>query len=299
MVAKQYNRKSSSKIKFAFQRSKKKKYSKPLRKSAIQKTKAIVQSELKKDLETKLSPLSTVYAGTPLNQDTSNNVVYYNNYCLGSPANTWLGPTGGANFVGLNGFTWPQGTSNNTRIGKYMTLKHTTMSFRVGLIGVPRGSSPMRFRVIVYKAKRNAVLGTSGGNPNENLFIGLSGSELGINNSYAQNAVAYEMMNMLVNKRNYEVFCDKQFILCHPTFAVQGGSNVVSPIAQGMYPTEKNFLWKLPHNEKVAFGVGNIPEDSRYQYCVTVLSMPTGDLAITGMNSWRTQCRGIVSVVDA
>lgn len=304
MVAIQFRRPTSNKVKYSFMKPKKKIFksrsrSVPTRKKvSTKRVTTIVKRELAKDLELKLNKLGSVYAGTPLNQDTTNNVVFYNNYCLGTPATTWQGPTGSANFVGLQGFTWPQGVSNNERIGKYMTLKQTSLSFRIGLVDVPRASNPQRFRVIVYKAKRNAILGAAGGNPNENLFIGLNGTELGINNTYAQNAVAYEMMTMLVNKRNYDVYHDSQFMLCHPTYSIQGGSNIVSPISQG-YPNEKNFLWKLPHNQKSAFGVGNIPEDLRYQYCITVLSMPTGDLTGTGQNSWRTQVRGVTSALDA
>ncbi len=260
----------------------------------------VVQSELKKDVEIKLKPLRAVNQANPLSQQSSgsgSNIVWYNNYCLGSPAATWLGPTGSANFVGLGGFDWAQGTANNERVGRYLNLKHTTCNLRVACNNISSVSCPIRFRVIIYKAKRNSVLGTSGGNPNATLFLGLDGQELGINNSYSGDSVSMEFMNMIVNKRNFDVHTDTQFILSSPTFSIQGGSNIVSPLTPG-YPTEKNLLLKLNHNEKTSFGSGDIPEDLNYQYCMTILSMPYGDNTQVNASRWKTNVRGVVSCTD-
>lgn len=275
---------------------KKGKKSKNVTKSVV---KEIVKQELAEDIETKIKSLATYVNQTPQNQDTSNNVVYYDNYCLGDPASTWLGPTGVQNFKALEGFEWAPGTSSAQRVGRYMHLKHTTLNFRVGLVGTPRTATPQRFRVIVYKARRNAPFGQNGGNPNSDLFLGLGGQPQGVNTSYAQNRVAFEFMNLITNKRNFEIHHDSSFILAPPVTAVQGGSNIVTPMSQGMYPNEKNFLWKFKHDEKVAFGANQKPEDSNYQYCISIFSMPTGDLGNTGMNSWRTAARGVVCVQDA
>lgn len=276
-----------------------KRKSKKAKKITSKVVKTIVKKELAQEIETKIKALSTYVDQSPQNQDVANNVVYYDNYCLGEPASTWLGPTGSQNFKALEGFEWSLGTQSSQRVGRYMDLKHTTMNFRVGLVGTPRTATPVRFRVIVYRAKRNAPFGQNGGNPNDTLFLGLGGQPQGVNTSYAQNRVSFEFMNLITNKRNFEIHHDSQFILAPPVTAVQGGSNLVTPMSQGMYPNEKNFLWKLKHNEKTAFGANNKPEDANYQYCVSIFSMPTGDLGNTGLNSWRTAARGIVSVTDA
>jgi len=261
--------------------------------------KSIVSREINKDLETKLKPITPVYAGVPSNADTSLNCVYYNNYCLGAPAPTWLGPSGSANFVGVDGVSFAQGTGPQQRIGRYMTLKYTSLNFRVGLVGVPRQSSQTRFRVLVYKAKRNAQFGTSGSNPNETLFLNTNGNQYGINNTQTLSSQAYNLMNAITNKRNFDIHMDTQFVLGHPTVSVSGSASIVTPLSQSL-PDEKNFLIKLPHNDlNTAYGAGNLPEDLNYQYCITVLSCPTGNLENTGYNSWRTYLRGVTSVKDA
>lgn len=261
----------------------------------------VVQSELKKDVELKLSPLRGVYQAAPIAQATSgtaSNIVWYNNYCLGQPSALWQGPTGSVDFLGLGGFEWPQGTDQGQRIGRYLNLKHTTANLRIAMNNLGSVSCPVRFRVIIYKAKRNSILGQAGGNPNDTLFLGLDGQEKGINNSYTGDSVGMEFMNMLVNKRNFDVHTDTQFILSNHTFSVQGGSNVVSPLGQG-YPAEKNMLLKLNHNEKTSFrDAGDIPDDLNYQYCMTILSMPYGDNTAVSARGWTTCVRGVVSATD-
>ncbi len=307
MVASFYKKRSSksyfgsmSRKKKVFSKKKYSKYSKAKPKLTIPKVRAIVDRQIKKDIETKLNPLSTVYAASPLSQDTSLNIIYYNNYCLGQPANTWLGPTGTGNFVGLNGFTFPQGTGNSDRIGKYMNLMHTSLQFRIGLIGIPRVSSPIRFRILVYKAKRNASLGTSGGNPNTTLFLDQTGESVGINQVYTSSSVAYELMNRLPNKRNFEFLMDKQIVMSHPLYSVTGSSSIVTPQTQGNLTNEHNFLLKLNHKDlQSSFNAADEPDDLRFQWCITVLSAPTGNLTNTGYNDWRTYVRGVTTAKDA
>jgi len=261
----------------------------------------VVQSELKKDVELKLKALRSAHQISPAAQTpaggSASNIVWYQNYCLGQPATSWTGPTGSGNFLGLSGFTWVQGASNGQRIGRYLNLKHTTCNLRIACDNVASLACPIRFRVIIYKAKRNAALGSGGGNPNTTLFLGTEGQELGINNSYTGDSVSMEFMNMLVNKRNFDVHTDTQFVLASHTYSVQGGSNIVTPISLG-YPAEKNMLLRLPHNEKTSFGPGNVPDDLNYQYCMTILSMPYGDNTAVTANKWKSNVRGVVSATD-
>jgi len=259
----------------------------------------VVQSELKKDVELKLKPLRAANQVTPLAQattGTASNIVWYQNYCLGTAATSWTGPTGVGNFTNLEGFTWPQGPAQGERIGRYLNLKHTTCNLRVACNNLASPACPIRFRVIIYKAKRNSSLGSAGGNPNVNLFLNLDGTQRGINNSYTGDSVSMEFMNMLVNKRNYDVHTDTQFVLASHTYSVQGGSNIVTPISQG-YPAEKNLLLRLNHNEKTSF-TGDQPDDLNYQYCMTILSMPYGDNTAVSARGWKSNVRGVVSATD-
>lgn len=106
-----------------------------------------------------------------------------------------------------------------------------------------------------------------------------------------------EFMNMIVNKRNFDVHTDTQFILAPHTFSVAGGSNLVSPLSKG-YDAEKNFLLRLNHNEKTSFSVNDVPDDLTYQYCVTILSMPVGDNTQVNTRTWKSCARGVVSCTD-
>lgn len=264
--------------------------------------KRVVDKQLGKELEVKVQALRPANQVNPIAQQTTgsgSNIVWYRNYVLGQGPTSWVGPAGSYNYINLEGFTWPVGTSNDRRIGRYMNLKHTTMNLRIACNNISSVSAPIRFRVIVYKQKRNGPALLQQSNPNDNLFLGTTGQELGLNNSYSGDSVSMEFMNMITNKRRYEIHTDTQFILSPHTFSVQGGSNIVSPLSQG-YPAEKNMLLRLPHNEKVSFnGATEMPEDLNYQYCVTVLSMPYGNNTQVSANGWKTNVRGTVAVTDA
>jgi len=303
-VAPQY--KKSTRALFPFRKKSSSRRRQPVRKKSSKPTtalvKRVVHSELNKELELKVQQLRAVNQDQPSAQATSgtgSNIVWYNQYVLGKGPTSWVGPSGSYNFTNLEGFTWPVGTSSDRRIGRYMNLKHTTMNLRIACDNLSSVSCPIRFRVLVYKQKRNGPALLQQTNPNTNLFLGTQGEELGLNNTYAGVAVSMEFMNMITNKRKYDIHTDTQFILSPHTFSVQGGSNIVSPISQG-YPAEKNMLLRLPHNDKASFdATTEMPEDLNYQYCVTVLSMPYGDNTQVSAKSWKTNVRGIVSVTDA
>jgi len=291
-----FRKKASSRRKSRFSRK-----AKPAKRTTAL-VKRVVHSELNKELELKVQELRAVNQDTPVAQQTTgsgSNIVFYNQYVLGQGPTSWVGPNGSYNFKNLEGFTWPVGTSSDRRIVRYMNLKHTTMNLRIACDNLATVSSPIRFRVLIYKQKRNGPALLQQSNPNDNLFLGTVGQELGLNNAYSGDSVSMEFMNMITNKRKYEIHTDTQFILSPHTFSVQGGSNIVSPISQG-YPAEKNMLLRLPHNEKVSFnGSSEMPEDLNYQYCVTVLSMPYGNNTQVSVKNWKTNVRGTVSVTDA
>lgn len=249
--------------------------------------------------EQKVQSLVNFYLEKPKPQVNLPSVgpVYYHNSCLGNPATTWLGPNGQSNFSALDGFQWAQGTGPSERVGRYLFLKHTTAQLRIDMLPAVLNSSPTQFRVIVYKAKRNSALGSAGGNPNEDLFIDNAGRIFGFNNSSVEESRSFEFMNMLINKRNYSCVMDKKFILQPSVSAVQGGSNVVTPLST-VYPCEKTLSLRLNHNSKTAFSNFNQPLDLNYQYCTTVIAAPLGAATIAA-NDWRISMRGTVSCIDS
>lgn len=257
-------------------------------------------------VEQKIQSLANVYQAKPKPQINlpSTGPIYYYNACLGNAPNIpggtnplWPGPTGANNFQSLDGFQWSQGTGPNERVGRYLYLKHTTLQMRLAMLNTPLNSTPTQFRVIVYKAKRNAAAGTGGGNPNDDLFLQNDGRVFGLNLLSVAESRTFEFMNMLINKRNYQVVADTKCILQPSTCAVQGGSNIVSPIATA-YPCEKTFSMRLKHNAKTAFSNFNQPLDLNYQYCVTVIAAPMGEAEVLA-DDWRISFRGTVSCMDS
>lgn len=307
-VAPQY--KKSSKALFPFRKKsssyKRRRYAKKSSRKGMSTAliKSVVNRQLGKDMEMKLKSLRAVNQATPIAQattGTASNIVWYRNYVLGQgPSDQWIGPAGTYNYVDLEGFNWPQGAGQQQRIGRYLNFKHITVNLRIACNNISSVSCPIRFRVIVYKSKRKfGNTDAVGSNPNTNLFLNTTGGELGLNNSYTGDSVSMEFMNMLTNKRSYDIHTDTQFILSPHTFSVQGGSNIVSPLSPG-YPAEKNLLLKLPHNSKVSFeNTTNNPEDLNYQYAMTILSMPYGDNTQVSANAWKSNVRGTVCVTDA
>lgn len=254
--------------------------------------KAVAQS-VKKNMtgETKLKALVTHIDSPPISQDTGGvSPVYYKNYCLG------VTPSNYTNFLTLGGFFFPQGTGNNDRIGRYMYLKKTTLFLNVGLNDPNRTSGPTRFRVIVYKARRNNAPQQPLADPGDNLLIDDIGNTFGMNTVINQTQVAFQVQHALPNKRNYHIIKDKQFLLTPPTTQVQGGSNLVTSSSQGQL-NEKNMTLNLGHWKKVAFGDDNTPNDLNYTYCVSIFSMPVGrHSSITG--NWSSSTRGTVSASE-
>ncbi len=258
--------------------------------------------ENKQSVENKIQGLRAIYDGQPKSQQsTFTGPLYYYNACLGKPASTWIGPSGGGtpNYTGLEGFTWGQGVGSDQRIGRYLYFKHTTAQLRLNMTPVVESGSPTQFRIVVFKAKRNAAFGTSGGNPNNDLFLNNSGTPIGLNVVSVANTRSFEFMNMLVNKRNYNVYMDKKVVLQPTLAAIQGGSNVVTPFSTS-YPPEYNTTLKLKHEEKVSFAPGNFsePQDSNYQYCISVISAPYGSTSMAA-EDWKFSMRGTVSCVDS
>ena len=182
---------------------------------------------------------------------------YYTNYILGESPSTYVGPAGTQAFINLDGFRWLQGTQSQNRIGKYIYLKRTTMNLQIQMDPLSRHGET-KFRVIVYKSKRNAVIGTGGGNPMDNLFITHTGSTVGINNVAPIEARSMNFQTWLVNKRNYHIVKDFKFILAPQNIAAQGSTDPFT-INQSNKPSEKNMTFSLGHYKKTDMSEDNTP----------------------------------------
>jgi len=247
--------------------------------------------------ETKIQALRVWSATPPLPVEVlpTSGPCYFTNYCLGTAPTGWNGPNGAAAFNNLNGFEWAPGTGANERVGQYMYLKKTTINLRVAMNASSR-TGTTKFRVIVYKEKRNRYNTTANGNPCDDLFINQAGKSVGVNTAASVNARALDFNTWLVNKRNYQLVKDFKFVLAPETLSYQGGSDPrnVNQVSHA----EKIMQFSLGHYQKAKFSTAdNTPEDQMYRYCVSIISMPMSD-SIAAHNSYKTYVNGVVSCVD-
>jgi len=247
--------------------------------------------------ETKLQSLQefNATAPKPIEVSPTTGPCYFTNYCLGTAPGAWVGPNGSAAFNNLEGFNWPQGTSAGQRVGRYLYLKRTTLQLRVSMQGISRTGNT-KFRVIVYKEKRNRYNVSGGGNPCDDLFVDHEGKTQGVNNLAPTNARIMNFSTWLVNKRNYDIVKDFKFTLS-PEQQFVSGSTEPSNLNQGIFKSEKLMQFKLGHYQKAEFDAAGDPTDSLYRYCVTIISMPTTNTTV-GHNDYVSDVRGTVSVVD-
>lgn len=252
-----------------------------------------VSNMLSKNSELKINALQRYSQATPQPSVPlpGTGPIYFTNYCLGEAPSGWTG------FNDLEGFEFPAGTGPNQRIGKYMYLKKTTLHLKIAMNNLVNTATQLRFRVVVYKSKRNNVPGTAGGNPSLNLFIDDRGREFGVDNTLTNNEASMQYTTAIVNRKNYHVVKDTQFILTPQTCAVQGGSNVVSPLSQAG-PTERTMRFELGHYAKTSFDAGTSkPTDLNFQYCVSIIAMPVGNPTDRAAD-WFSAVRGTVSALD-
>jgi len=267
-------------------------------KSSVAKALAIVA-------ERKIQPLTSIHMKSPYPQAliADPGPVYYRNFLLGTSPSAWTGPIGsiqGQNYDALGGYVFPQGTGSNSRIGKYMFLERCHMNMCIALSSAAsRNTQPTQFRILLYKFRRNLTLGEIG-NPSENLFINSAGETIGVktyfDNSGSPGSASFTFMNAIVNKKNYTVYKDEKFVLTPQTTIAQGGAYV--PLSHSG-AIQKDFQFVLNHNEKTAFDAASKPVDLQYQYAVTILSAPMGDLDQLGNNDWSVSVRGTVSALDS
>lgn len=219
---------------------------------------------------------------------------YFTNYCLGTAPASFLGPNGNLAFNNLEGFEWAPGTGSNQRVGRYMYLKRTTLQLRIAMNPQSR-HGPVKFRVIVYKEKRNQYNIAGGGNPCNDLFLSHTGAPVGINTANAVNTRAMNFNTQLVNKRNYQIVKDMKFTLAPQNTSAQGSTEPFT--INQVNKSEKMMQLSLGHYKKTAFGNGNVPEDTKYRYCVTIIGMPVTN-SVSPHDGWQSYVRGTVSVSD-
>jgi len=253
-------------------------------------TRSVVNKVMKNISELKINEMVPVNCDAPLPivPAPGATAIYKAQYNIGPSISAWSG------FTPIQGTSFAQGTGANQRIGKYVYLKNSSVRVKIQMNDVPQAqTNPTRFRVIVFKTRRNYVAGTTGGNPEDNLFLNPLGGEFGVN-TLGLESMDYE--SSLVNKKNYMVVKDQQFIL-QPITSQPVGQSIIANA--GVYKNEKYLYFNLGHYKKVAMepGTNDNPADLNYQYAICILGTPVGSCRTPAKN-WNVSIRGTTSCLD-
>jgi len=211
------------------------------------------------------------------------------------------GPVNGyTGYIPVEGFRAPQGDGKNNCDGQFVWLKHTTAALTIQMdhlasIGI---GSAVKFRVLVFKAKRALnPLGVTT-SPDTNLFLTNAG-----NNQGDSSATGMNVMDMMLQPKNTNSFYflkDTQFTLQHPQEFAQAGND---GIAQTNFPSNKTLRLRFNHNTKARYQLGgnDSPVDYDYRFAVAIYAFypnqaPTSTQDVP--RTWSASFRGTTSFND-
>lgn len=195
----------------------------------------------------------------------------------------------------LSGFDWSVGDQITERTGKYMYLKKTTLMARIEMKNPAADivEPPIRFRMVVFKHKRNADPTGLTKNPMTSLFIDTSGQDYGV---LTAGKVSHDFSLGMLNKRHFVILRDTQFSLQHGDYANPLSGNPI--ISSGIYKNQRQFHLTFNHNKKTAFGTGAEPEDYDYRFGVLFIAMPSERNAGLSSADYDVSIRGATSALD-
>lgn len=246
---------------------------------------AQIANTLAKFSEKKYSPFADQDEVSP-SQTSAGSISRWLGYCFGTTVpTTWTAPVGA--WTALNGFTYPQGITNNARDGRYMMLNSSTINCSIEMNSQTRNTPPEQFRFIVFKARRATIPTGVSYNPTDSLFLNTSGDVWGHPSMLGSDFVLQPL-----NKRDWIILVDKQFTLQAPM-----GASTESSSFQGKYPSFKRMRLNLNHKIKSAFqDVSDEPTDFDYRYGIVIYSTMVGKDAPAG--SWEFNLRGTTTAFD-
>lgn len=211
-----------------------------------------------------------------------------------------------AGYTGYNpveGFRAPQGDGKNNRDGQFIWLKHTSAALTIQMdhaVSDVERCSAIRFRVIVFKAKRALNPTGQTTSPDTNLFLQNNGNNQG-DSSTAVNAMnVMDMMLQPCNTNSFYIMKDTQFTLQHTTDVNQ---SLINGIAQTKFPSAKTMRLRFTHNTKarIPLNATDEPIDYDYRFGIAIYAFypnqaPTvaADVPLT----WSTSIRGTTCFND-
>lgn len=212
------------------------------------------------------------------------------------------------NYTPMNLFSFPQGDTNDERIGDYMFLSKSKIKFEIqtlplSTIGSAEGLQPViQFRFMVIKANRKYdSLGTYN-DPGDSLFLDTQNNNYGYGlPGGASTSTTFLNFSQPINKRDWIVYCDKRFKLSAPTLINQPFSGDQTNNAFPKYNTKKYVEVNLPVHKKVHFDNDtDCPDNLDTQWLVVVQAVHGSYCTSNTIapNNWRMNVVGSTSAFD-
>ena len=182
----------------------------------------------------------------------------YNLINLGRDISTFLG-------VGwthpMNLYQFPLGDASFERTGRYMYLRKTHLTMEIQMNPINDTSqvfnnlnNQLQFRLMLVKANRKYQpygedsSGTA--RPNTSLFLTNQNTAFGITNTTAS---TFEYMNNPINRRQFNVLCDKKFTLSPPAVCWDNDEKGAINAANSRFPTKRTLHMNIPYYRKAFF----------------------------------------------
>jgi len=211
----------------------------------------------------------------------------------------------------LNSDYWPEGTDPNERVGRSMYLKAATGMVSVQMENYAmnvdatanKAVTPIKFRVLIFKRRRQNDPSGQISNPYKDLFLATDGSTYGSNSGVlAQTMKPFDFSAAPVNGKRYAVKRDFQFSLQNAvvsqtnTVGAPGGLERTNEFAS-KYPSRKDFKFSLGTWKKTTFNSAtDTPNDTDCHWMMAIYGVPHNGESYA--NPWDVSIRGSSTATD-
>lgn len=197
----------------------------------------------------------------------------------------------------LGSIEFAKGIDSRNRIGDYLFLKRTNLTFRIECTPGINDPYPTQFRVIVFKSRRAFQPAGTGSNPSLSLFLKENGDPFGHSTG---GITSFDLMTQPLNKRGWYIISDKMFHLQPPNTITQAvpvpGQDTFLTVAS-KYAFSKQWRMNLRHEIRTKYeNALNQPTDYDFRYCVAIYAHAHNRQA--DANKWDITIRGTTSATD-
>jgi len=272
------------------------------------KTQTIVNKAVAKVIgkvsENKINDLNTIRHMAPIPiHDTvsSSSPTYMFGAVVGKKPSGWTSglQSGASQYADLGSFEWPRGEDADERIGDYMFARSTSIRMNImplENIDPQRGNPPMRYRMVVFKAKQRVRTPSNPSDPTTDLFLNTSGKKFGHG---VQTTEFQDLWMSSLNKMDYTILQDKKFTMASPMSTWTSAPPVQYGFTNDHTGSHgKDLSLRIPYNKKIKFeNVTNLPEDLNMATGILVFAQALGNHK-TNSELWETNLQGLTSFLD-